>query len=120
MIVGVLFNLTQAVTVRMGHLFGAGEKKECLYVIYLGVIFAALPVLVIALINGINPLLLISIDFDVHDSKNILLIADAKTYLRLAMLFLFFQAVFFMELISYCLLFFKILLCNGIMIRYSN
>ena len=93
MIVGVLFNLTQAVTVRIGHLFGADEKKECLYVIYLGVIFAALPVLVIAFINGINPLLLISIDFDVHDSKNILLIADAKTYLSLAMLFLFFQAV---------------------------
>ncbi|NDH09038.1 MAG: MATE family efflux transporter [Gammaproteobacteria bacterium] len=93
MMVGVLFNLTQGITVRIGHLLGGGGKKEILYTIGIGVIFSVLLVLLIALINVIKPQLLISIDFDVHDSKNILLISYAKTYISFAMFFLFFQAV---------------------------
>ena len=56
-------------------------------------IFATLLVLLMACINVMDPLWLIAIDFDVHDSKNMLLISYAKTYLQFAILFLFCQAV---------------------------
>ena len=65
LLISVIFSIAQAVTVRMGHLIGAGDVASARSAGYTGVCLSGLLMAVAALFFWFSPSMLISIDFDV-------------------------------------------------------
>ncbi|WP_298625075.1 MATE family efflux transporter [uncultured Legionella sp.] len=92
-LMALVFSLAQAVTVRMGHLLGAGKRDSAEHTAYLGIFISAFVMFFIALIYWSIPLTLISVDFDVHNPKNTELIHIATQLLAICGLFQLFEAM---------------------------
>ena len=88
----IMFAIAQAVTVRMGHLLGAKEVASAEKVSYLGVSFASISALVIAMVYWILPSVLISMDFNIHDPDNFVIVGEIKKFLAISALFQIFEA----------------------------
>lgn len=87
-IVTLLFAMAQAVTVRIGHLAGAGEYKSLKMTVGVGLGASFVMILLIVIGFSVFHLSLLSIDLNVQDPKNSLLIKDALGLLSIVALWL--------------------------------
>lgn len=91
-LMSIIFSIAQAITVRMGHLLGSGKRAAAEQACYAGISLALVPMIIIAVFYWTMPSLLISIDFDVHDSKNNELIRLTSQLLAVSAWFQLFEA----------------------------
>lgn len=92
-LMSVIFSMAQAITVRMGHLIGAGNKASALRSGYIGIILSGAFMLLVAFVCWFAPTLLISIDFDVHQAHNAELVMVTTQILAVGALFQMLEAV---------------------------
>ena len=92
-LMAVVFSIAQAVTVRMGHLLGAGDVASAERTGYLGMCLSALLMLVVAIFYWSVPNTLISIDFNVIDLNNLELVQIATQLLAISAVFQFFESI---------------------------
>jgi len=83
----IIFSIAQAITVRMGHLLGAGDTDSAERAAYAGVTVSGLLMLLMGLIFWLYPLRLIAIDFDVYQPENAKLVHFAVQFLMVSALF---------------------------------
>ena len=88
----VTFALAQGITIRVGHSVGRNDQKAVHYATYIGIFYASAFMLLTAILYWVFPEKLISIDFDLHDAKNEVIIHLAKQLLALAALVQLFEA----------------------------
>jgi MATE family multidrug resistance protein len=89
----VIFSIAQAITVRMGHLFGAGEIRASITASYMGIYLAMAFMMIVAIAYFFFPESLISIDINTHDPENSNLIYHAKQFLMIGALFQIVEAI---------------------------
>ena len=82
--ISVIFSIAQALTVRMGHLLGAGNKHGALKASYTGIALSFGFMVIIAITFFIFPLHLLSIDININDPGNSILIDHAKQFFMIA------------------------------------
>lgn len=92
-LMGVIFSIAQAITVRLGHLLGAGDKVSAKKSAYLGVFISLLFMLLVAIGYWCFPAALVSIDFDVNNPKNTTLVHFATQFLMVSAVFQIFEAI---------------------------
>lgn len=88
----VTFALAQGITIRVGHSVGRNDQKAVHYATYIGIFYASAFMLLTAILYWGFPEKLISIDFDLHDAKNAVIVHLAKEFLALAALVQLFEA----------------------------
>jgi MATE family multidrug resistance protein len=89
----MIFAIAQAVTVRMGHLLGAKEIYAAEKVNSIGIGIVLIIMTFIAILYWLFPTALISIDFDIHNPSNALLITEIKQLLAVSAVFQIIEAV---------------------------
>lgn len=89
----VVFSTTQAISVRMGHLLGAGNIHGARNAAYAGIIIAALYMVIVGKIYWFAPALLISVDFNLNNPLNNEVIQLATEFLFICAFFQIFEAV---------------------------
>ncbi|MDP1574665.1 MAG: MATE family efflux transporter [Coxiellaceae bacterium] len=89
----LIFSVAQAITVRMGHLLGANEVCLAKNAAYIGVFISSIAMLVVALVYWFCPSILISIDFNIHDPSNLLLLHDIEKIFMICAVFQIFEAM---------------------------
>jgi MATE family multidrug resistance protein len=82
-----IFCMAQAITVRVGHCFGAGDIASAERASYLGALISASLMFVVALCYWFLPQLLIAVDLDLNSVSNQTVIHLAKHFLALAAVF---------------------------------
>jgi MATE family multidrug resistance protein len=82
-----MFAVAQAITVRMGHLLGAGEAHAAEKASDIGVTLAVSFISLVAIIYWVFPEKLISVDFNVTDPRNVGIVAVIKDFLIICALF---------------------------------
>lgn len=92
LLISVIFSIAQAVTVRMGHLIGAGDVESARKAGYTGICMSGLLMMMAAFFFWFSPSMLISIDFDVNQSKNQEIVHFAIQFLAVCAIFQFFEA----------------------------
>lgn len=92
-LMAVIFSNAQAITVRMGHLLGAGDKASAEQSAYVGIYISALFMLLVACCYWLFPSQLISIDFNVTDPKNLEIVHCATLFLMVSAIFQIFEAI---------------------------
>lgn len=92
-VMGVTFSTAQAITVRMGHLLGAGEKAAAAQTAYLGFLFATLFILIVAICYWCFPTYLIALDFDIKQAKNAEIVYFATQFLAVCAVFQIFDTM---------------------------
>lgn len=83
----VMFAIAQAVTVRMGHLLGAKKIYAVSTVNLMGIGIAVISMSIVAIIYWALPGALISIDFDVYNPANNMIVNDIKEMLVISAIF---------------------------------
>lgn len=91
-LISIIFSIAQAVTVRMGHLIGAGDVVAAKSAGYTGVWMSGLLMGLAALLFWFCPSMLISIDLDINQSKNWEIVHFATQFLAVCAIFQFFEA----------------------------
>ena len=91
-LMGIIFSLAQAVTVRMGHLIGANDLPAATRATYTGLSMALTLMLLIAITYWLWPDFLISVDFDVSDRENALIVTYTKQLFAISALFQLLEA----------------------------
>lgn len=92
-LMGIIFCIAQGVTVRMGHQLGAKEVDIAKRTAFTGVLVSACFMGIIAIFYCLVPSLLISVDFDVNNSKYIETVQLASGFLFIAAFFQIFEAI---------------------------
>lgn len=87
LLMSIMFSIAQAITVRMGHLLGAKEAHAAKKAAYIGIGIAALLAIFVAIFYWLFPTILISADFDVHNSTNFEIVNIIKKLLVVSALF---------------------------------
>ncbi|MGQ3892887.1 MATE family efflux transporter [Legionella sp. CNM-4043-24] len=92
-LMAIIFSIAQAITVRMGYLLGAGDKKAAEQSAYVAMLISLLFMLLVAICYWCFPTLLISLDFDVNKPENAEIVRFATQFLTVCALFQVFEAV---------------------------
>ncbi|WED44309.1 MATE family efflux transporter [Legionella cardiaca] len=92
-LMSVIFSIAQAITVRMGHLLGSGDKNSASQTAYAGIILSFLFMFFVALIYWFFPNVLISIDFDIHKPENSQIVFFATQFLLVSAIFQIVEAM---------------------------
>lgn len=92
-LMGTIFCIAQAMTVRVGHQLGAKEFDSAERACYVGIALAALFMSIIAIIYFTMPQALISIDFNISDPANRETVQFAKQFLFIAAFFQILEAI---------------------------
>jgi multidrug resistance protein, MATE family len=92
-LMAVIFSTAQAITVRMGHLLGAGDKVAAEQSAYIGIFFSMLFMMLVAICYWCFPTPLISLDFDTNNSRNSEIVHFATQFLMVSALFQVFEAI---------------------------
>lgn len=82
-----MFAVSQAITVRMGHLLGAGDVRAAEKACYIGVGLALAFILIVDVFYLEFPSRLITIFFDVHAPQNFSIVAEITKLLAICALF---------------------------------
>ncbi|MCX7114492.1 MAG: MATE family efflux transporter [Gammaproteobacteria bacterium] len=90
-LVSIIFSIAQAVTVRMGHLLGAGDVWAAKIAGYTGVTLSGLCMTIAAFFFWFCPSTLISIDFDINQPKNVEIVYVATRFLAVCAIFQIFE-----------------------------
>lgn len=93
LLMAIIFSTAQAITVRMGHLLGAGDKASAERTAYVGIFISTILMLIIALFYWYFPTWLISIDFDTNKPENVDIVYLAKQFLMVSALFQIIEAI---------------------------
>jgi len=93
LLMAMIFSTAQAITVRMGHLLGAGDKASAERTAYVGMFISTTLMLVIAICYWCFPTRLISIDFDIHKPENLNIVRFATQFLMVSALFQIIEAM---------------------------
>lgn len=91
-LMSVIFSVAQAVTVRMGHLIGAKEIDTAKHTNYAGLCISITFMSLFAAIYWLWPDLLISIDLDVNDPQNALIVSYTKQLFAVSAVFQLLEA----------------------------
>jgi MATE family multidrug resistance protein len=91
-LMGVAFSIAQAITIRMGHEFGAKNFYAAQYASFVGIGLTLCLMLLIALCYWYFPQTLISIDLNIHEENYAEIVQDAITFFAIAALFQIFEA----------------------------
>lgn len=86
-LMGVIFSIAQAITVRMGHQLGANHPDMAKRSAFVGVGLSAIFMLLIAIFYWLTPHMLISVDFDVSNPTYVETIRLATQLLFIAAFF---------------------------------
>jgi len=89
----VVFSTAQAITVRMGHLLGAGDVVNAARASVAGIALSTGFMVLVGLIFCVYPEQLLSIDINIADPANANLIYHAKQFLMIAALVNIFEAI---------------------------
>lgn len=92
-LMAVIFSTAQAITVRMGHLLGAGDKVVAEQSAYVGILISMLFMSLVAICYWGFPTQLISLDFDVNNPGNSEIVHFATQFLMVSALFQIFEAI---------------------------
>lgn len=87
LVMSTMFAISQAITVRMGHLLGAGDAVAAEKASHIGIGLATVVILLVGVVYWVFPHALISIDFDVHDPKNAGIVAEITSFLAICAFF---------------------------------
>lgn len=93
LLMSTMFSIAQAVTVRMGHLLGAKENEAAKRASMMGMYIAIAFMIIVAMVYWFYPSILISVDFDTHNSANIEIVNYIKEFFILSAIFQIFEAV---------------------------
>lgn len=77
----VMAGLSQAITVRIGHTWGAKQYDSARLVTYIGFLFSFIVGLLFSSIYWFKPLWIIGIDFNIHDPRNATIIQLGSAFL---------------------------------------
>lgn len=89
----IIFSLAQAITVRMGHLLGAGDVKSASGTALAGISMAFLLMFLVAIVFWTAPDYLVSIDFDSQKAENFEIIHLAIQFLAVSAIFQIVEAM---------------------------
>lgn len=89
----VIFSIAQAITVRMGHLLGAQDEKGAKTAGYLGVLLSGMIMVVIAIFYWLFPTILLSVDIDLHNPNNTIIVNEIKKLFAVSAVFQIFEAM---------------------------
>ncbi|MGQ3889809.1 MATE family efflux transporter [Legionella sp. CNM-1927-20] len=92
-LINIIFSMAQAITVRMGHLLGAGKKQAAEHAANGGIFTSFIFMFFIALIYWLFPTFLIGIDFNLQATQNLPIIHYAIEFFSLCALFQIIEAV---------------------------
>lgn len=92
-LMGTIFCIAQAMTVRMGHQLGAKQTASAERTAYMGILLAAVYMFMIAVFYWLFPEILISVDFNVHALENFETVQLAKDFIFVAAFFQVFEAI---------------------------
>jgi multidrug resistance protein, MATE family len=92
-LMSIIFSIAQAITVRMGHLLGAGEKALAMSAAYMGVGLSGSLMIIVAFCYWLFPSALISVDFDVHQPQNFEVVQLAKQFFVVSAFFQIFESM---------------------------
>lgn len=92
-LMGIIFCIAQAITVRMGHQLGAKQIASAERASYAGISLAIFFMIIVAFFYWVIPEMLISIDFNVHDPNNIETVQIAKQFLFIAAFFQILESI---------------------------
>ena len=81
LIMMMIAGLTQAMSIRLGHTWGAKAYQNAPMIGITGIMNALLLALIASLVLWLWPLQLISVDFDIHNPANLKIVEDAKPLL---------------------------------------
>ncbi len=93
LVMALCFSISQAITVRIGHLLGAEDPARIVRTTYLGVSLVTFFMLAIACVFWFCPDVLISLDINIHDQKNYGLLTDARKILMLCAIFQILESI---------------------------
>lgn len=93
LMMSIIFAVAQSITVRMGHLLGAKEINAAEKASHIGIAIAVLFISIISVIYLLFPEVLISVDFDVNNPKNFVIVNEIKTLLAIGAIFQIFETV---------------------------
>lgn len=91
--INIVFAVAQAITVRMGYFLGAEQAPVAQRAAYAGISLSAFVTLIAAVIYLVLPEVLISVDIDIHDPKNLELIKLSRDFLIICTLYQFVEAL---------------------------
>lgn len=89
----IVFGMSQAVTVRVGNAIGRNDLSGIHYAALIGIVLNSMIMIVIACAFFIIPKFFLSIDINVNDPKNVLLVRDAITLLKICGVLLIFDNI---------------------------
>lgn len=92
-LMGIIFCIAQAVTVRMGHQLGAHQLVPAELTSFAGITLSILFMFIIALIYWLIPNVLISVDFNVQDPTKLATVRIAQHFLFIAAFFQILEAI---------------------------
>lgn len=92
-LISIIFSIAQAVTIQMGHQLGAKNVAAAKNTGYVGACISGLLMIIAAILFWFIPTRLISLDFNIHESKNSAIIQLATQFLSVCAIFQFFEAV---------------------------
>jgi MATE family multidrug resistance protein len=93
LLIGSIFSIAQAITVRMGHLLGSGSIRQAKNCLYVGIRLAFMFVLLFSLMDWLFPNLLIRLDFNKNQSQLPIVFEKAKLFLWMVGIFQLLEAV---------------------------
>lgn len=86
-LMAVIFSIAQAITVRMGHLLGAGDKESAERAAYAGMLISMALMFILGLIYWFFPTVLIGIDLDIKKPSNQIIVHFATQFLAICAIF---------------------------------
>lgn len=87
----IVFGMSQGITVRVGHCIGEGNLHAVRLASYVGMYANMICVVIIAILFYLVPTFFLSIDINVHDIKNALLVNDTSSLLGICGVLLIFD-----------------------------
>lgn len=87
----IVFAMSQAVTVRVGHAVGRQDLSKIYYAIYVGMSLNFIYILIVALALYFFPHFFLRLDMDIHDAANALLIRDSSLLLSICSVLMIFD-----------------------------
>ena len=92
-LIGIIFSIAQAMTVRMGHELGANHPEEASRAGYAGMVVVTIFMSIVAIFYWLIPEVLIAIDFNIHIPQNFKTIQYAKEFMFIAAFFQLFESI---------------------------
>ncbi|TAL59303.1 MAG: MATE family efflux transporter [Legionella sp.] len=92
-LMSLIFSIAQAITVRMGHLLGAGQVLEAKKTSDMGVLLGFLLMVIVGFFFWQMPTFFIAVDFDIQDPNNHGLVLIASQLLAVSAWFQIFESV---------------------------